>query len=108
MRNYKPFFLSVLFFIISIFLSASRNKDKEGRIILKMPYKNAGLTERQAAAHLLDRFTFGATPGAVDEVVNTGLEKWFIEQLDGKLNDNNLEKRLQEYDALTMNNEQVL
>ena len=108
MRNYKPFFLSVLFFTISIFLSAYKNKDKEGRIIFKMPYKNAGLTERQAAAHLLDRFTFGATPGAVDEVVNTGLEKWFIEQLDGKLNDNNLEKRLQEYDALTMNNEQVL
>ena len=52
---------------------------------VSFPYKKAGLTERQAAAHLLNRFTFGATPGQVDEVVNMGLEKWFEQQLNGDL-----------------------
>jgi hypothetical protein len=29
---------------------------------IKMPYKKMGLTKQQAAAHLLSRFTMGATP----------------------------------------------
>lgn len=74
----------------------------------KMPYKEAGLTERQAAAHLISRFTFGNRPGLVDEVVDKGLENWFQEQLDGKQNDDVLTERLKEYDALSMSNEQVL
>jgi hypothetical protein len=36
------------------------------------PYRQAGLTERQAAAHLLGRFTYGAMPGQVDAVVSRG------------------------------------
>ena len=73
-----------------------------------MPWKKAGLTERQAAAHLLDRFTFGSKPGQIDEVVKKGLENWFAEQLDSKLNDDALNERLKEYDALSLSNEQVL
>ncbi|MFX8848481.1 DUF1800 family protein, partial [Acinetobacter baumannii] len=46
-----------------------------------------GLTDKQAAAHLLSRFTFGAKPGEVDEVVNMGLEKWFKQQLEMNLPD---------------------
>ena len=56
------------------------------------PYKKAGLTEREAAAHLLSRFTYGATPGQIDEVVNMGLEKWFENQLEGSLQDDSLYK----------------
>lgn len=73
-----------------------------------MPWKTAGLTERQAAAHLIDRFTFGNKPGMIDEVVNKGLENWFAEQLEGKQNDDALNNRLKEYDALNMTNEQVI
>ena len=43
----------------------------------KMPYAQAGLSERQAAAHLLSRFTFGAKPGQIDEVLTKGLDNWF-------------------------------
>jgi hypothetical protein len=39
----------------------------------RFPFRQAGLTERQAAAHLLSRFTYGATPGQVDAVVKMGL-----------------------------------
>lgn len=72
------------------------------------PYKQAGLTERQAAAHLLSRFTYGATPGQVDEVVKIGLEKWFEQQLDGNLPDDSLNNMLNQYDALKLSNAQII
>lgn len=73
----------------------------------RFPYKEAGLTERQAAAHLLSRFSFGATPGEVDEVVKLGLEKWFTQQLNGGLPDDSLQARLADYDAIKLTNAQA-
>nr|WP_294790881.1 DUF1800 domain-containing protein [uncultured Mucilaginibacter sp.] len=72
------------------------------------PYKKAGLTERQAAAHLLNRFTYGATPGDVDKVVKMGLEKWFIQQLNGNLPDDSLSQVLNKYDALKLSNKEIV
>ena len=49
------------------------------------PWRRAGLTDRQAAAHLLDRFTFGARPGEVERVAAMGLEKidffWYFRKI---------------------------
>lgn len=73
----------------------------------KFPYKQAGLTERQAAAHLLSRFTYGPTPGEIDAVVKMGLENWFQQQLDAKQADDTLKTLLGTYDALTLTNAQV-
>ena len=78
-----------------------------GKSHFVFPYKKAGLTERQAAAHLLSRFTFGATPGQVDEVVKMGLEKWFAQQLDGNLPDDSLNNLLSQYDALKLSNKEI-
>lgn len=72
-----------------------------------LPYKKAGLTEREAVAHLLSRFTYGATPGQVDEVVKIGLKKWFNQQLDSKLSDDSLNQLLSKYDDLNFSNEEV-
>lgn len=72
-----------------------------------LPYKRAGLTEREAAAHLLSRFTYGATPGQVDAVVKIGLKKWFNQQLDSKLPDDSLNQLLSKYDDLNLSNEEV-
>jgi hypothetical protein len=33
---------------------------------VRMPWRQAGLTEAEAAAHLLDRFAYGARPGEVE------------------------------------------
>lgn len=71
------------------------------------PYKEAGLTDKQAAAHLLSRFTYGAKNGDVDFVVKTGLEKWFEAQLEGKLNDQELNQMLLKYDAINLTNTEV-
>ena len=74
---------------------------------LRMPWRQAGLTERQAAAHLLSRFTYGAMPGQVDAVVKMGLENWFAQQLEAQDPDDSLEQILGRYDALELSNEQV-
>jgi uncharacterized protein (DUF1800 family) len=75
---------------------------------IHFPYENAGLSRRQAAAHLLSRFTYGATPGQVDEVLKTGLESWFEEQLDHQLPDDTLNQMLSGYDALLMSNTEIV
>jgi uncharacterized protein (DUF1800 family) len=74
----------------------------------KFPYKAKGLTEREAAAHLLSRFTYGATPGQVDEVVNMGLEKWFAQQLEAQQPDDSLKQLLKNNDAVNLSTEQLI
>lgn len=73
----------------------------------RFPWAQAGLTERQAAAHLIGRFTYGATPGEVDEVVQMGLENWFEQQLEAQAPDDSLEQLLSRYDALGLSNTEV-
>ncbi len=74
---------------------------------IKLPYKKAGLTERKAAAHLLSRFSFGAKPGEVDEVLQMGLENWLEDQLKANLPDSEVDRRLQGMDALQLSNETI-
>jgi uncharacterized protein (DUF1800 family) len=69
---------------------------------LHMPWKAAGLTERQAAAHMLNRFAFGPRPGEVDAVAKMGVERWFERQLGGDLPDAKVEEELQPLSALHM------
>ncbi|HXO76472.1 MAG TPA: DUF1800 family protein, partial [Puia sp.] len=78
------------------------------RVEMRFPYKQAGLTERQAAAHLLSRFTYGAGPGQVDAIVKMGLEKWITQQLEGNLPDDSLGQVLDRYDALKLSNEEIV
>ena len=47
----------------------------------QLPYAAAGLTEAEAAAHLLDRLAYGARPGEVEQLVAYGLENWLNDQL---------------------------
>ena len=68
----------------------------------RLPWREAGLTERQAAAHLLNRFAFGPRPGEVDQVVATGLDRWVERQLAADLPDPNLDARLRDLPALAM------
>lgn len=75
---------------------------------IRMPYQQAGLSKEQAAAHLLNRFSFGIQPGQIDEVVKMGLENWLQQQLEASLPDTELDKRLAGFDALKMNNEEIV
>lgn len=66
-------------------LAAGSRATTSGEHSIEMPWRQAGLTERQAAAHLLDRFTYGPRPGEVDRLVEMGLERWFEQQLAGDI-----------------------
>jgi len=88
-------------------LFAFTEHQPEAYIRVKLPYKKAGLTERQAAAHLLSRFSFGARPGEVDAVLQMGLEEWLDQQLNASLPDSAVEQRLQGMDALDLSNETI-
>ncbi len=104
--QYSKFALLLL--ISAVLLSSFFNIEKNKANAVRFPYKQAGLTKQQAAAFLLNRFTYGATPGQVDEVVKMGLESWFQQQLQANLADDSLNKRLEEYDAINLSNTEAL
>lgn len=76
---------------------------------INLPYAKAGLSKQQAAAHLLNRFSFGAVPREVDAVVAIGLEKWLQQQMLVSLPNEEVNKRLSVgYDVLTLTNQQIV
>jgi len=85
-----------------------QHTEQQTKTSFHFPYKQAGLTERQAAAHLLSRFTFGAKPGQIDEVLNEGLESWFKQQLEGGLPDPKVDTALAGFESLKMTNEEIV
>ncbi|MEO5646750.1 MAG: DUF1800 family protein, partial [Chitinophagaceae bacterium] len=74
----------------------------------RFPFQKAGLNEKEAAAHLISRFSFGVNPGNVDEVSKMGVEKWFKEQLDGTFADNEIQDKLAGYASLNMDNQEIV
>lgn len=71
------------------------------------PYQEAGLNSYQAAAHLLSRLSYGATPGQVEGVARQGLDVWLDEQLRLAGNDAACEQRLRAYPAVGMSFEEL-
>jgi uncharacterized protein (DUF1800 family) len=92
---------------LTVLFAFTQGKQLGENFRIKLPYKKAGLTERQAAAHLLSRFSFGARPGEVDEVLQMGLENWLEDQLKANLPDSEVDRRLQGMDALQLSNETI-
>jgi uncharacterized protein (DUF1800 family) len=74
---------------------------------LDLVWEAAGLTERQAAAHLLNRFTYGPRPGDVEAVVASGLEFWFESQLRAQTPEPVLDAYLVDIEALFLPIEEV-
>ncbi len=87
---------------------AAAYTQEEKPLTVHMPWKQSGLTERQAAAHLLNRFAFGPRPGEVDAVVKMGLDRWLERQLGANLPDDKVRDDLQVLPALNMTTAQVL
>ena len=98
---------SILLSLLMGFRCAAFSQNSPPRRVV-FPYRKMGLTSQQAAAHLLNRFTFGPTPGQVDKVVSAGLENWFIQQLEGGLSDTGMEYRLSKYDLLNLTDTQMV
>lgn len=73
-----------------------------------IPYKKFGYTPQQAAARLLDRFSFGAKPGQVEAVVNMGLENWLEQQFAANQPNEELNKRLAAFKSLSLTNDTIV
>src|SRR5471030_1414670 len=109
MKTPLKLFLLMALMLGSIAVLSSFLTDRSaGKPRFTFPYKEMGLTERQAAAHLLSRFSYGATPGQIDAVVKMGLEKWFEQQLEGNIADDSVNHMLDQYDALKLSNTQIV
>ncbi len=80
----------------------------DGETPSRLPWREAGLTERQAAAHLLDRFAFGAQPGDVDRMVALGLDTWLEQQLAGGQPDPEVDRLLKGFRSLDLDNRQIV
>jgi uncharacterized protein (DUF1800 family) len=78
------------------------------RPAVHLPWREAGLSERQAAAHLLNRFAYGPRPGQVDAVVAMGLDRWFEQQLAGNLPDPEVARHLRDLPALQLTSAEIL
>jgi uncharacterized protein (DUF1800 family) len=105
-KIFSVFISFIAFFLVVSYSYQIKKNTEESELVF--PYKSQGLTERQAAAHLISRFTYGATHGMIDEVVNIGLEKWFLTQLDGSIPDPNVEKKLSGYEYLKLTNAEAV
>ncbi len=66
------------------------------------PWQEAGLSEREAAAHLLDRLTFGPRPGDIEAMIDEGIGSWLDRQLTASHRDQALQLRLADLDILGM------
>ncbi len=102
---YQFFIVAAILITISSF---TQFKSVHYAATVKMPYKKYGYSERQAAARLLDRFSFGAKPGQVDELLKIGLDTWLEQQLNGSFNEDDLVLRLASYATLDLNNETIV
>src|SRR5688500_18496650 len=102
--NYWIFALVLMGIVLTAFVVSS----SPAKPVYKFPYSQSVLSDKKAAAHLLSRFSYGATPGQVENVVNIGLENWFQQQLTSELPDEKLNSLLTTYDALKLSNTEIV
>src|SRR3954453_4571626 len=100
--------IALVLVLCAAWAGAAAYTQAEKPLTVRMPWKQAGLTERQAAAHLLNRFAFGPRPGEVDAVVKMGLDRWLERQLGADLPDDKVRDDLQVLPALSMTTAQIL
>jgi uncharacterized protein DUF1800 len=86
----------------------SRPQNVQSSKPLHLPWEQAGLTRREAAAHLLSRFSYGARPGEIDAVAAMGPEVWLERQLAARSPEPALGARLASYPALDLSSAQLL
>lgn len=90
---------------LPIFLSAQLSAPTAHT--LHFPWKEAGLIERQAAEHLLNRFSYGATTADINQALAMGLEQWFEQQLLNDQPDPEVLNRIKDFKTIAMSNKEI-
>ena len=74
-------------------------------LLLLTSASDGKLTERERALHVLNRLGFGARPGDVDRILQTGIDVWINQQLHPEaIPDRAVDARLAQYPTLAMSN----
>jgi uncharacterized protein (DUF1800 family) len=75
----------------------------------KKDHADPGPNEQKRAVHALNRLTFGARPGDVQQIVAMGVDRWIDLQLHpGKISDSGVEARLDPLRTLHMSSKEIL
>ncbi|MEM8930043.1 MAG: DUF1800 family protein, partial [Acidobacteriota bacterium] len=93
--------------IFCLLLTAPAAGDDRSDDTVDLPWAAAGLDERAAAAHLLDRFAYGPRPGDIDAVVEMGLDVWLDRQLAMSHPDRHIDEALDFAESLDMPTRQL-
>lgn len=94
--------ISIFFLVFfGLFFSYAQKKPEA------FPYKEGGLSEEEAAIHLLSRFTYGYNVHDVQKIQKEGLESWFFRQLQAKTQDKELTEMLEPYADVMLDNKSV-
>ncbi len=101
-ENISLTFLKISLFLLLFYLAGI------GGPVPELPYREAGLSERQAAAHLLNRFGYGATSENIESVLQTGLAQWLARQLAGNYSDPEIAPYLPHLAYLNLPDEEVV
>src|SRR3954463_10966730 len=99
--------IAAVLVLCAAWAGAAAYTQAEKPLTVHMPWKQAGLSEKQAAAHLLNRFAFGPRPGEVDAVVKMGLDRWLERQLGADLPDGKVQEDLRALPALGMSTAEI-
>jgi uncharacterized protein (DUF1800 family) len=88
--------------------AAKKNQDHTVGIKLPPPPRLKQIQGDERVLHALDRLTFGARPGDVEEVKAVGLNAWVAQQLHpATLDDSALEQRLAQFPAMSLSEEDL-
>ncbi|MEL7120238.1 MAG: DUF1800 domain-containing protein [Bacteroidota bacterium] len=91
--------LTIISLLAQVFLAKSQE--------LSLPYKSAGWTDQEAAAHLLNRLAYGPKHGQVNDLLGQ-LEVWALGQLNAANDVKALNQQLQDkYSALSLDLEEI-
>jgi uncharacterized protein (DUF1800 family) len=110
MRANRLAMLLVLATLISAAtLLAVDKKDKKSKAKKNAAATMAQMDDDKKVLHALNRFTFGARPGDIENVKAMGLDKWFEQQLHPeKIDDKDMEARLAPFRTLKMSAHEMM
>ena len=95
--------LTFLLLLATTLMLAGDKKSKSKGQAQSSSNAAAQMDEDKKILHALNRFTFGPTPGEVDQVRAMGLDKWFELQLHpDRIDDSALDARLAPFRTLKM------
>ncbi len=107
-RSIARFSALMLAFLLAFSSPLSLAQDAKKKSKAKGAEQNKGLSEEQKSSHLLDRITFGARPGDVEQVMKMGWGKYLDVQLHpDRISDQSVTEKLKNIESIHLSNAEL-